>query len=124
MAAEFDTTEMQSNIQNAGRSFLEAAVAAHKRALDGILAEADPEVPTDTGTLRASGRTRQQVEGRVIRGVVGYGAGQAAGYAEIVHENTHDRHDDGGPKFLERPLIRARATVGAEIAADIRGRAG
>lgn len=115
----FDTSELRRNLTEALQRVHEAAADALETAVDKVLAESRPEVPTLTGTLARSGRTA--VDRDSLKGAVGYGSGEAEDYARIVHENLSDHHPDGGPKFLERPLIRARAELGAKIAGQIAG---
>lgn len=118
---DFDSSEMQARLQEIRDRLVEAAVEATQRAVDGILEDSQGMVPTDTGALRSTGRTAVVVEGDAVRGAVGYGAGLEPEHAQIPHEDRGAHHDDGGPGFLKRPLIAARAGVGADMAAYVRG---
>lgn len=118
MAENFDTSEMKAKLEEARGKFREAVADALEKAAKDVLDESRRYVPTDTGTLAASGKV--QVDRAAFSATIGYGSGQAEDYAVIQHENTHDHHDDGGPKFLERPLVKARQQMAQTIAAEIK----
>ena len=88
-------------------------------AANNVMATALPLTPLDFGALRGSGYvTMPEEDGGRVTVEIGYG-GPAAGYAEIIHEDTSPKkfQEPGtGPKFLQRALDRASGTLRAEIA--------
>lgn len=94
-------------------------------------------VASDGGELRASGQVHAPVrKGRNISVTLSYG-GAASAYAIAVHETPSDydppswrsmyaqggeidwTSEGTGPKFLERPINEAQATLAADIASDV-----
>jgi len=65
-------------------------------------------VPTDLGILKSdSGVTPPSRTSKGPEVTIWYGAGPAKDYAVVQHERTDFKHDDGGPFYLERPLLEA-----------------
>lgn len=74
-------------------------------------------VPVDLGTLRSSGTVEQpEINGNSINVLLGFG-GASAPYALRQHEDMSLKHDVGGAKYLERPLLKAVPGMAQRIAA-------
>lgn len=86
--------------------------------VEALERESRDGTPVDEGDLRDSHETFVEVRGNVIRAGVEVGKGQFA-KAVVVHEDMQASHDDGGPKFLERPLMALRGTAGRRMASGI-----
>lgn len=90
-------------------------------------------VPVDTGALKQSGDYDEYEPGKGIGiahiamwfgGVVGpealeHGVIDVQAYALEQHENMEYRHNIGGPKYLERPFMKAMPTILPRIAEAI-----
>jgi hypothetical protein len=83
-----------------------------------IMTEAKQAAPIDLGTLRASGHVNKPKVSKTGASVqLGFG-GAAAAYALAVHEHPSEhsppswqsgvRFNQGGPKYLERPVREAQ----------------
>lgn len=87
-------------------------------------AVAVPKTPRETGDLRsavANGVVPARPEGeQVVARIVVDGLP----YAVRQHEDLTLRHDDGGPKFLERAVVETREQVVQIVAAAVRRAAG
>jgi hypothetical protein len=92
-----------------------------------IMAESQPLVPVDTGTLRSTGYVSEpEREGDTITVDIGYGGPAAkinpksgessVGYGLYVHENLDAHHKVGQAKFLEQPFRAAANGMGQRIA--------
>lgn len=93
-----------------------AASALYREGEDIMTTSKSRFVPVDQGTLRASGHVeRPQVGRNRVSVTLGYG-GAASAYALIQHEAMDFRHTVGGPKYLERPVNAAAASVAAAVA--------
>lgn len=89
-----------------------------------VLAESQPEVPVDIGTLKASGFVNEPVKnGDEVSVTIGYG-GAAKAYALIQHENLTYRHTVGKAKYLEHPFLRAAAGLAETLADRLKRRLG
>ena len=75
-------------------------------------------VPVDQGVLRASGYVNVQMEagGPVVE--LGYG-GAASAYALVQHERLDFNHREGGPKYLERPMLAAERGMSERLAGHL-----
>ena len=107
------------------------AGALYRRA-QGVMADSQENyVPVELGTLKNSGHVNLPVRsGRVVRVTMAYG-GAARAYAIAIHEHPSKysprswqgvavRFAAGrGPKYLERPLFKAVATMPQDLAADL-----
>jgi len=97
-----------------------AAPEALYRRAEAISEKSDPLVPVDLGTLKGSRFVdRPQHTGTTASVRLGYG-GAAAPYALFVHEDMSAHHEVGQAKYLEQPFLEATATLGADIADDLR----
>lgn len=97
-----------------------------------ILVAAQEAVPVDSGELRDSGAMSNVIDdGSVIYVEIGFGAGISAPYAAAIHETpsaydppswkaTPPHFTQGGPKYLERPLLAASTGMAERIAAKIK----
>ena len=96
-----------------------------------ILDAAKAAVPIDSGELRDSGSVSLlETNGSVLSVTVSFGEGRSAAYAAAVHETpsaydppswkaTAPHFSQGGPKYLERPLLAASNGMAERIAAKI-----
>jgi len=96
-------------LESLGTEAAQAMAYALYNEAEGLIGEAKPQTPVDTGVLRASGYVQQpQISGTNVTVECGFG-GAAQGYAIYVHENLEARHKAGtNAKYLERPM-RKRA---------------
>ena len=92
------------------------------REAEELMAESKPEVPVDTGALRASGYVEPpQINGNRVTVRCGYG-GSAASYALYVHEDLQAHHETGNAKFLENPFNRRLPGLSGRMAARLEKR--
>lgn len=85
---------------------------------ESTIAVSTPDVPVDTGALRASGHVQDPVIGpNEVSVQFGYGSAAVA-YASVVHE-THRTHS----KFLERHVLDRARTLGPNLEAHLQGKA-
>lgn len=110
---DFDPKPLMDRVEKALKAKRQAAERALADEAELILGEAIRIVPIEEGVLQDSGRTA--VSG--LTAAIGFGAGAAAPYAVRQHEDTTLRHDAGRQaKYLEQPLMAARATALRNIA--------
>lgn len=117
------------------RRACEAAVQGGSEALHEyakhIMGVSQEQVPTATGTLKASNFIDDPVrEGDEVRVRLGYGGeadqqnpktGQMASeYMVWVHENLDAEHPIGKAKFLEDPVMESIPELGAKVAMGVR----
>ena len=97
-----------------------AVGASLYRFAEGVMAESKPEVPVQTGTLRASGHVEPPVlTSRGAEVELGYG-GPAEAYALQVHEDLQAHHaEPTKAKYLEDPLKRRSADLLPTVGADV-----
>ena len=91
-----------------------AAREALRDTAEEVLKRAKEKVPVDDGDLRRSGRvTMDDVTVRVSF---------RAPHAWLQHERLDYKHDDGGPKYLERAVdeLGVEADVISGVAARLR----
>ena len=89
-------------------------------AANKLLDLSKPEVPYDEGVLEASGRVRQEGDGKYV---VSYGRGMAESYAIVQHERLDYNHPKKGKaKYLEDPLNQHREELLQIMAEGIRGK--
>ena len=83
----------------------------------------DVFVPVDQGPLRGSGFVEQpEYSAHEASVTLGYG-GVAKDYALIQHENMDFNHPgQGGPKYLERPVLEAQLGLHNRLARRIKRR--
>ena len=83
----------------------------------------DVFVPVDQGPLRGSGFVETpEYSAHEASVTLGYG-GVARKYALIQHENMDFNHPgQGGPKYLERPVLEAQQGLHTRLARRIRRR--
>jgi hypothetical protein len=127
-------TKMHKLLVKAAKETPQLAAAALRREAEAIMADSKENfVPIDQGVLRASGYVRAAPGSKAgnIAVMLGYG-GAARAYALAVHENP-SKHDPPswkgktilfkpsgrGPKYLERPLKNAAATLAERLAARL-----
>jgi hypothetical protein len=101
-----------------------------------VVAVATPLTPLEYGDLRSSLAVSTSGTDTSGYGVdLGYGEASTTGdlevsvgsdlpYAVVQHEDLTLRHDDGGPKFLERAVQQSAGEVAAIVAAEVRRAAG
>jgi len=97
-----------------------AMAAALLQEAEAIMAKSKPLVPVDVGNLKSSGHVQlPSIVGLSASVTFGYG-GPAVKYAWHVHENLLARHTVGQAKYLEQPLLEAKAGMLARIALKVR----
>lgn len=89
-----------------------ATRAALVHTAKGVLKSAKEKAPKDDGTLRRSGRVT--VDDVTVR------ISFRSPYAWLQHERLDYKHDDGGPKYLERAVDEVG--VEADIISGIKAR--
>ena len=112
MALKLNTASLNRvlrNIQREGDKLGKKGEAALFIEAQEILTRSRQEfVPVDQGILRSdSGVTKPVMTPGGPEVTIWYGAGPAKDYAVVQHERMDFKHDDGGPKYLERPLLEA-----------------
>lgn len=97
-----------------------AGAALYKRG-EFIMTRSKREfVPVKDGILKNSGHVQPpEIKGSDISVVLAYG-GEAEAYAVEQHENLSLQHTVGGPKYLERPMMEAVATLAKDLAKDLK----
>lgn len=88
---------------------------------NSIMNASRPQVPVDTGVLRASaviGSPTMQTDGVMVI-TFGYG-GPAKDYAWPQHERLDYQHRVGKAKYLEDPLVAAAATFPVRVGDHLR----
>lgn len=119
-AMEVRTTGLDKVLENLN-ALPEQIISALGRALyqegEGLMAEAKPITPIDTGVLRSSGFVKPPaVTDNDIVVEVGFG-GAAASYALIVHERLDAYHNPPTQaKYLEEPFNRRTKGYNERIA--------
>lgn len=126
--------EALATVKQLARRYPEAGAFALNRRGEIIMTDSKTNyVPVDEGPLRASGHV--VTEKAKLRTTLGFGgpAGignqgesnkEDVGYAVVQHENPNYKHTVGEDKYLEKPLMAAVGTMGKDLAADIREKAG
>lgn len=133
----FDASAVLASLSKLGTSIPREAAGALSEVAEEIMTESQDLVPVDLGALKNS-KFVQSPE-RASDGLsvtMGYG-GEAAAYAEAVHEHpsatspqswlkgaVHFQTPGTGPKFLERPVVAAQRTFASDIAARLKTRLG
>ena len=78
-------------------------------------------VPVDQGILmNDSGVTKPQMEGGQVVVGIWYGDGPAKDYAVPQHERMDFSHANGGPKYLERPVLEASNGMARRLSARMK----
>jgi hypothetical protein len=109
------------HIENAARNMpKETAKALRTTGEEKVYDPSQELVPVKTGALKASGRIRvTTAESRGVTLKISYG-GNGILYAVKIHEDLRLKHPRGGSaKYLERPLLGAKATIGRDLANEI-----
>jgi len=125
---------MTANLRRIATKFGTTVIgAALYRQAQKIMADSKEHyVPVDLGALKSSGKVGRPVyEGRKVYVELSYGDAASA-YALAVHEHPSKYSPPSwqgtvvqfspsgtGPKYLERPLMKAAPTLGAEVARDL-----
>lgn len=137
MARDFDTSGVSAGLSDvrrqveavraeakkaAARKLQESAGALYELAQE-VMADSEPLVPVDIGTLKQSGFVKKPVLTKDNASVeMGYG-GQASDYALIQHEDLTFNHPNGGQaKYLEIPFLAMKAHFAEKLAAKIKAR--
>ena len=137
------TDEMDAAIAALGEKWLEAAAEVLRAEAEAIMTDSKTNyVPVDRGGAGLQGtghveRVERTRDGLSVR--MAYG-GPAARYAQAIHEHlseysppswkkaeasghgVHFRH--GGPKYLERPILKALGGMADRIAVHLRTKLG
>lgn len=119
MTGNFDPSELERQLQQRIADIRKGAVKGLAAAAEHVLGEAIKLVPIEEGTLQNSGTTAVDAEN--LRAGIGFGLGAAAPYALVQHEDMSLHHDPGRQaKYLEVPLVAAKADIGKIIAREIK----
>lgn len=113
--------ELKRSLENLARQFpKETGKALRSVGTEKIYEPSQALVPVETGALRDSGRIRATTaQSRGVSLKISYG-GSEAPYAVIIHEDLRLKHPNGGSaKYLERPLMQAKPTIGRDLAGEI-----
>lgn len=105
-----------------GREAVPAMAAGLTAAAHLMMLQSQAEVPFRYGVLKSSGRVFEpEILGTLVTVDMGYG-GAASDYAFYVHERDQ-LHFGNGKKahYLSDPVSQGAATVGALIAARLKG---
>jgi hypothetical protein len=104
MALTFDISSFLKETKQVARDVQqEMAPNALEEVAKSVINEAKSLTPIDTGKLRSS--LDYEIEERA--GVHEANLGSDVDYALVVHEDFNVKHNTGGPKFLEKPVIQA-----------------
>jgi hypothetical protein len=129
--------QVLANLVALGKSVPGEAGGALYELAEETMDASQPLVPVDFGVLKNSKFVEQPKQnGGDISVTLGYG-GEAAKYAEAVHEHpsSHDpkswngvtvnwQTPGTGPKFLERPVVALQRDFAARVAATVKARLG
>jgi len=112
--------ELKRNLENLARQFpKETGKALRSVGTEKIYEPSQGLVPVKIGKLKGSGKIRATTaESRGVSLKISYG-GSEAPYAVKVHEDLRMKHTNGTAKFLERPLMAAKPTIGRDLAGEI-----
>jgi hypothetical protein len=124
------TLEMRGNIARAARRVPEAAQESLLAHSEEVLLDAQENyVPVDLGELRDSGAVSVT---KRLKVTISFGSGPSGAYAAAVHEHPSEfsppswaqadvkfKPDGHGPKYLERPLMKAVDTLPYDLADDL-----
>jgi hypothetical protein len=113
--------ELAAALRARGDQALPVAARALFEEAEAIMADSKEHfVPVDVAALKTSGHV--QLPTKDADGVsvtMGYG-GAAKDYAIVQHERMDFQHTVGGPKYLERPLLKAARGLPGRLASRIR----
>lgn len=139
MAADgtFDASAVLASLSRLGTSLPREASGALYEVAEAVMGESLELVPVDLGTLKNSHFVDRPVRsGSETSVTMGYG-GEAAAYAEAVHEHpssaspaswlrgaVHFQTPGTGPKFLERPVVAAERTFAEDVGTALKSRLG
>jgi len=109
--------ELVRRLNDAGAAARLAVAAALYEEGESIMRDSkENHVPVDLGILKNSGHVQPpHVAGDDISVTLAYG-GAAGAYAVIQHERLDFKHETGGPKYLERPLLAASLGLARRLA--------
>lgn len=115
------------------RRFGVEGINAGKRVLNGVVERTVPkaksESPVDDNDPEPGGELRDSIRktsaratagGRISAGVVAGPVSERGGniYPIVQHEDMTLKHDEGGPKFVERPLMQEAQDVPGALVAE------
>lgn len=113
--------EVKRHIENCARNMpKETSKAIRTVGTEKVYEPSQGLVPVKTGALKASGRVRvSTAESRGVSLKISYG-GNGILYAVKIHEDLRLNHPRGGTvKYLERPLMAAKPSIGRDVAGAI-----
>jgi hypothetical protein len=113
--------QLQRNIESLARNFpKETGKALRDVGEDKVYDPSQELVPVKTGKLKGTGRIRvSTAESRGVTLKISYG-GYGVLYAVKIHEDLRLKHPRGGTaKYLERPLMQSKPSIGRDLAGAI-----
>lgn len=132
VSASLDDRKLRDALKKLGPKARKAVHGAlYREGTRTMTRSRDEFVPVDLGALKSTGTVGfpEDVGDEVVV-ELGYGgpAGPGVtlrdgtdhvGYAVVVHEDLTARHEVGGAKYLERPVLESAAGLEARLAADL-----